>query len=216
VIGVVCTSDYKDGDEGLTTQKKAAFLIYPMFCNFEIAIALELLALKEKEVVVFALDREPVLCEEGLRVVADKTMDEFFIDDYDCLILSGIGGNPDAVLYNREYIDFLRQFCGREDILIASISISPVLLAQAGLLRGKKFCVGMYEDDRDELSFFEYENQVRAPLVSDGNIITSMGLAYREFAVEIVRKLGYECRGDAFGGIKYPVKPEDYVFWVPK
>ncbi|MCL2461048.1 MAG: DJ-1/PfpI family protein [Defluviitaleaceae bacterium] len=202
------------GENLPVSQKKAAFLIYPSFCLYEIAVTLELLAQCGKTVDIYALDKEPVLSEEGLRVVPDKTLDEFDIGEYDCVLLSGIGGNPDAVIYNQNYISFLRQFCDENDILIAAISLSPVLLAQAGLLRGKRFCVGMYEEDREELSFFEYENQVRAPLVADGNVITAMGMAFREFGIAVARKLGYECRDGAFGEIKYPIKPEDYIFRV--
>ena len=192
--------------------KKAAFLIYPMFCNYEIALTLSALEMNGKEVVTFAKDKSPVKCEEGLTILPDKTLDEFDINQYDCLLLSGIGGDPRGVIFDDTYKNFLSQFIGRDDILIASNSISPTLLARAGLLKGKKFCVGMYEESRPELPFFEYENIQRAPIVTDGNIITAMGLAYREFAIEIARKLGYECSDNFRGGIKYPINPEDYIF----
>jgi putative intracellular protease/amidase len=126
--------------------------------------------------------------------------------------LSGIGGNPDAVIYNAVYTDFLRQFTGRTDYTLAAISLAPVLLAKAGLLQGKKFCVGMYEEDRDEFSFFEYENQQRAPIVVDGNVITAMGAAFREFAVSVAEKMGYKCDKGLWSEIRYPVNPEDYIF----
>ena len=85
-------------------------------------------------------------------------------------------------------------------------------MAQAGLLKGRQFCVGMYEEARDKFNFFEYENQVRAPIVIDGNVITAMAAAFREFAVAIATKLGYECREGLWGEIKYPINPEDYIF----
>ena len=196
----------------MRSKKKAALLIYPMFCNYEIALTLATFERYEKQVVVFAKDKSPVRCEEGLHIIPDKTLDEFEIDEYDCILLSGIGGNPLGVIYDDAYTNFLKQFIGREDILIASNSISPTLLARAGLLKGKKFCVGMYEESKAELDFFEYENQQRAPIVVDGNIITAMGMAFREFAIEIARKLGYDCREDLWAGVKYPIKPEDYIF----
>ena len=193
-------------------EKKAAFLIYPMFCNYEIALTLATLEMYEKEVVVFAKNKSPVKCEEGLHILPDKTLDEFAIDDYDCLLLSGIGGDPTSIIFDDTYTNFLKQFIGREDILIASNSISPTLLGRAGLLMGKKFCVGMFEEAREELNFFEYENLQRAPIVTDGNIITAMGIAYREFAIEIARKLGYDCPPDLWSGIKHPINPKDYIF----
>ena len=192
----------------MTSNKKAAFLIYPMFCNYEIALTLAALAWREKEVVVFAKDKTPIRCEEGLLVIPDKSINEFVIDEYDCILLSGIGGNPESVIFDDAYKNFLQQFIGRDDIVIASNSISPTLLARAGLLKGKKFCVGMFEEARDKFDFFEYENQQRTPIVVDGNIITAMGMAFREFSIEIVRKLGYECSNDQWGEIKYRSSPK--------
>ena len=196
----------------MQTNKKVAFLIYPMFCNWEIALTLAILEMYKKEVIVFAADKSLVTCEEGMKIMPDKTLDEFQEDEYDCILLSGIGGNPDAVIYDKIYIDFLTQFAGKGDVIVAAISLAPVLLAQAGLLKGKQFCVGMYEEDREELSFFEYENQQRAPIVIDGNIITAMGKAFREFSIAIAEKLGCQCPKGLWGEIKYPVNPEDYIF----
>jgi len=196
-------------------QKKAAFLIYPMFSNYEMALTLATMNMYEKEVVIFAKESGAVICEDGMKILPDKTLDEFDINEYDCVLLSGIGGDQDSVfgaLYDDAYINFLKQFANRADVIVAAISISPTLLARAGLLRGKKFCVGMFEEAREELNFFEFENQQRAPIVVDGNIITAMGMAFREFAIEIIRKLGHECEGDLWGEIKYPINPEDYIF----
>jgi len=198
----------------MSSDKKVAFLIYPMFCNYEVALTLAAFDLYEKNFVVFAKDKNPVRSEEGLHIVPDKTLDEFDINEYDCILLSGIGGDPTSVIFDDTYRDFLAQFVGRDDIIIASNSISPTLIARAGLLKGKKFCVGMCEEARDLFDFFEYENQQRAPIVVDGNIITAMGMAFREFAIEIIRKLGYECEDGLWGGIKYPINPEDYIFWA--
>ena len=183
-----------------------------MFCNWEIALTLAVLEMNSKEVVVFAADKNPVPCEEGMKVMPDKTLDEFIANDYDCILLSGIGGNPNAVIYNKIYTNFLKQFAGRDDIVVAAISLAPVLLAQADILKGRQFCVGMYEEDREEFSFFEYENQQRTPIVIDGDIVTAMGTAFREFAIAIAEKLGYQCRDGLWGEIKYPIDPKDYIF----
>ena len=198
----------------MDSSKKVAFLIYPMFCNYEIALTLSSLEMNGKKVIVFAKDKNPVRCEEGLNILPDKSLDEFVIDEYDCILLSGIGGDPRAVIFDDDYKIFLQQFIDRDDILIASNSISPALLARAGLLKGKKFCVGMYEEAREQLDFFDYENQQRAPIVIDGNVITAMGMAFREFAIAITRKLGYDCSDGRWGEIKYPIKPDDYIFRV--
>ncbi|MCL2202767.1 MAG: DJ-1/PfpI family protein [Defluviitaleaceae bacterium] len=196
----------------MDSSKKIAFLVYPMFCNYEVSLALSSLEMEGREIVVFAKNKNPVRCEEGLNILPDKSLDEFVIDEYDCILLSGIGGDPTAVIFDDDYKAFLQQFIGRDDILIASNSISPALLARAGLLKDKKFCVGMYEEARTQLNFFDYKNLQRAPIVIDGNVITAMGMAFREFAIAITRKLGYDCEDGSWGEIKYPINPEDYIF----
>ena len=192
--------------------KKMAFLVYPMFCNWEIALVLATMEMYEKKVEIFAIDKNPIMCEEGMKIVPSKVLDEFEIEEYDCILLSGIGGNPKDVIYNETYINFLKQFANRKDIVIAAISLAPVLLAQAGLLKGRQFCVGMFEEAREEFNFFEYENQVRAPIVIDENIITAMGMAFREFAIAVADKLGFKCGEGLWGEIKYPINPDDYIF----
>jgi len=79
--------------------RKVAFLIYPMFSNYEISLTLATLNMFEKQVIVFAKEKKPVQCEEGLKIIPDKTLDEFQINEFDCILLSGIGGNPDSVIY---------------------------------------------------------------------------------------------------------------------
>ena len=197
-------------------QKKAAFIVYPMFCNWEIALVLATLEMHGKEVVVFSKDKNPVTCEEGLIIVPHKTFNEFEPDEFDCIFLSGIGGDPTTVVDDLEYSDFLKQFAARDDVVIAAISLAPVLLAKAGILAGKKFCVGMFEEAREKIDFFEYENQVRAPIVIYENVITAMGMAFREFAVAMAEKLGLKCSEGLWGEVKYPINPEDYIFWANK
>ena len=52
--------------------KKTAVLIYNSFCNFEFSVALEILALAEKKVVIFAHTKEAVKSEDGLMVLPNQ------------------------------------------------------------------------------------------------------------------------------------------------
>ena len=69
--------------------KKTAVLIYNQFCNFEIAPALEMLAMAQKPITIFAKQLSPVRSEEGLTVLPEKTIDELKLEDYDSLLLPG-------------------------------------------------------------------------------------------------------------------------------
>ena len=63
--------------------KKTAVLIYNQFCNFEISVALEMMAMAEREFVIISKTLEPIKSEEGIKVIADKTIEEIDIDDFD-------------------------------------------------------------------------------------------------------------------------------------
>lgn len=193
-------------------QKKVAILIYPEFSNYEISIITAIFKIFEKEIVVFSAEKNTVDSEEGFHFIPDKTLDEFSIEEYDCLVLPGMWCFP-KVLNDDRYINFLRQFKNNESIIIASISSSPILLAKAGVLEGKKYCAGLFEEDIDEYDFLDSDYIVKTPLVTDGNIVTAIGLAYREFAIEVGRKLNFDCDEGWFSGIKKPIKPEDYTFF---
>ncbi|MDO5716250.1 MAG: DJ-1/PfpI family protein, partial [Tissierellia bacterium] len=77
--------------------KKTAVLIYDQFCNFEISVALETLALHNKSIDVFAKTKEIVVCEEGLKVLPDKIIYELDLDEYDSLLLPGSADIRSAV-----------------------------------------------------------------------------------------------------------------------
>jgi 4-methyl-5(b-hydroxyethyl)-thiazole monophosphate biosynthesis len=196
----------------MTEQKKAAVLIYPEFSNYEISLVAAIFKSFEKEIVVFSDEKVPVKSEEGFHFIPDKSLDEFNINDYDCLVLPGMWCFPDN-LDNQRYITFLEQFKHNSDYVIAAISSSPILLAKAGVLEGRKYCIGLFEEDIDEYCFLNRKDIIKAPIVSDGNIITAFGLAYREFAIEVGRRLNFNCNEEWFSGVKKPIKPEDYIFY---
>ena len=54
--------------------KKTVVLIYEGFCNFEINVALECIALKNREITVFAKSLDSIKSEDGLRVLPDKSI----------------------------------------------------------------------------------------------------------------------------------------------
>ena len=74
--------------------KKTAVLIYDQFCNFEMAPALEMLAMAQKPVIIFAKSVAPVRSEEGLTVLPDQAIDQLCLEEYDSLLLPGGNGYP--------------------------------------------------------------------------------------------------------------------------
>ena len=176
--------------------KKYAVLIYPNFSLQEITCLTSCLTVWFGEKIdIIASEKKPCASEDGFSVMPDKTVDEAEVGDYDCLILPGTIF-PLPPLYDERLIDFLRR--GRNaNTLIAAISSSPILLSKAGLLEGKDFTSGYFMQMAETFSFVEKEHFVHKPVVEDGNVITGIGMFYREFAERVLNRLGYDV-GDHF------------------
>ena len=109
--------------------------------------------------------------------------------DYDCVILPGIL-DPLPALFDETLISFLRG--AKQETLIAAISSAPLLLAKAGLLDHTKYTAGFFMQMAQSFPFIPVENMVHQPVVEDGNTITAIGFAFREFAAVVLKRLGYD------------------------
>ena len=195
--------------------KKTAVLLYPLFSLQEIGTLTELLRFYDRETVTFSAGREPVKSEDGFTILPDRDLTEFDRGEFDSLVLPGIW-EPLPVMLDERIIRFLEQFRGDGDILIAAISAGPLLLGKAGLLEGRRFTHGVFEEFLDAFPVMPRENAVRTYLVEDGNLITAYGGAFREFAAAVARRLGIDCRDQIFdpmAGKEYT--EEDFIFHLP-
>lgn len=181
--------------------KKIAVMIYPYFSMQEISCLTDGLKVYfDIDIEVFASSKDIIRSEDNFQVIANKTFDEFIAEEYGCVILPGIY-NPMPALFDERNIAFLRSLKGK-DILISSISSSPMLLAKAGLLENVKFTCGIFDEVCRALDFIPYDNIVHQPIVRDKNFITAIGFAFREFAEETIRALGIdECKNGLFNGV---------------
>ncbi len=99
-----------------------------------------------------------------------------------------------------------------DDFVIGVICAGPLFLSKAGLLKDKKFINSMYLEMNKKFNFVDENNIMYQPIVKDGNIITALGTAYKEFAIEIARKIGSDCPDTAYLGISDNWKPEDFIY----
>ena len=197
------------------TMKKAAIMLYPLFSIQEISCTTELFKFYDKEIVTFAAGREPVKSEDGFTVLPDRDLEDFDRAEFDCLVLPGIW-EPLPVLLDRRNIRFLERLQGHRELVLAAMSSAPLLLGKAGLLEGKRFTSGVFEEFLDAFPVMPREGIVCAPLVEDGDLITAHGGAFREFAVAVARRVGIDCWEDIFSpmaGREYT--EEDFIFHIP-
>ncbi len=184
--------------------KKFAVLLYPDLSLQEITCLTSALTVWFGEKIDYiAGENREYRSEEGLRVMPTKTTADAKITDYDCVILPGTV-DPLPALFDDKLIDFLREGAG-SDVVFAAISSSPLLLSKAGVLCGKKFTAGYFMQMADTFPFVEKENFVHKGIVEDGNVVTGIGMFFREFAEAVLRKFDYDI-GDSF----MRDRPEDF------
>ncbi|QWU16026.1 Putative intracellular protease/amidase [Paenibacillus sophorae] len=178
--------------------KKTAVLLYPQFSEYELTVALSILMQGKKPVVTVGLNDRAVRGEAGLQCIPDTTIAEVDQAEIDSLLLTGCMDIL-ALQNEADLIKFIRR-TGSKASVIASISSSPFLLAKAGLLQGKKYTVGMTEENRKKTGVFEPENYSEEPVVRDGNLITARGRGFIQFGTLLGQALNLSFDGDWYKG----------------
>lgn len=187
--------------------KKTAILIYNEYCNFEIAPALEMLAIAHKPFTIFAKSLLPIKSEEGLTVLPEKAISEFNISEYDSLLLPGAMDIRQPI-EDAETLDFIRQFSGMP---IGAISIAPLLLLKAGLLESKRFMAGVNPEDlfeegytREDLALMiGWDENIRNPIperyIRSENIVTAVCSGFVHWTLAFGEMLGIKVSPHTFG-----------------
>ena len=171
--------------------KKFAVLLYPDFSLQEITCLTSALSVQFGEKLEFiGTENKEYFSEEGFIIKPTKTVDDVKINEYDCLILPGTI-NPLPALYDDKLINFLKEGID-SDVVFAAISSSPILLSKSGILNGKKFTAGYFMQMVDTFDFIEKENFIHKGIVEDKNVITGIGMFFREFAQTVLRRFNYD------------------------
>lgn len=167
------------------TTKKVAILVAPGLEEIEALAPLDVLwrAGVPTDLVSITRSRQ-VTSSHNVVVTCNRTLDEARLEDYDMIVLpGGIPGMPNLKADAR-VIDAVTTRI-QADRPVAAICASPSILADAGLITGRRATanpgfVDVLKDNDVEVS----EDAV----VVDGNLITSRGMATAtDFGLEIVR-----------------------------
>ncbi len=192
-------------------KKRVALLVYSDFSLQEVTNLMYLFRWYfDTFIDVIYTELCPVKSEEGILVQPVKTCSQFSKDDYDCLILSGCSDLRQAIR-NQKMKEFLETFANDDSFIIGAICSGPLFLAQAGLLKNKKYTDSLFVEMRESFTFVEENNFLPQAVVEDGNIITAVGNAFNDFAIHIVRKLGYHCPDKILSGCMDSDDINDYI-----
>ncbi|MBI5745970.1 MAG: DJ-1/PfpI family protein [Nitrospirae bacterium] len=121
----------------------------------------------------------------GAKVKPDLTLNDLKVKDYDALLFVGGGGAEEY--WNNQKVHSIAVEAVQRKKVLGAICIAPVILANAGLLYGKKATVYESEIDKIKGKGAVYNDLA---VVRDGNIVTANGPeAAEEFGMVIVEAL---------------------------
>ena len=150
--------------------------------ELEAITLIDLLRRADIQVCVAALSELEVECAHGTRLVADTTLEQVENDAFDMVVLPGGAGYEK--LNRDERVHRIIQRQAQANKLVGAICAAPKVLADAGLLDGRKATAypGVFDDNDSRITGGAVER--------DDNIMTSRGPGTAiDFALSIIEAI---------------------------
>lgn len=123
----------------------------------------------------------------GARVTPDLKLEEVRVEDYDAVVF--VGGVGASSYFNHERALSLARGAQARGKLTCAICIAPVILANAGVLEGKRATV--FDGEFVRMLESKGARYTGKSVEVDGRVVTANGpMAAREFGKTIARELG--------------------------
>lgn len=166
--------------------KKVLVPLAEGFEEIEAITIIDLLRRADVDVVTASLNGVNVKAAHGITVQADKTLDDALNDDYDMVVLPG--GMPGSENLDRDKrVHAILHKMVDSGKYAGAICAAPKVLANAGILKGKKATSYPGFVDKMGLPDVTYTG---APVQCDGKIITGRGPGTAlDFALTLVEAL---------------------------
>jgi protease I len=121
----------------------------------------------------------------GAEVDVDYDIDEVLVQDYDAVVF--VGGPGASIYFDDETAHSIARDALEEDEILGAICIAPVILANAGILKGKKATVFASGADDLKNNGADYTGK---DVEADGTIVTAHGpAAAKKFGEKIAEML---------------------------
>jgi protease I len=124
----------------------------------------------------------------GNKITVDKTIYDVDANDYVAIVIVGGIGSKQYLWDNEKLLELVKEFYNQNKV-VSAICLSPVVLARAGVLNGKKATVYPASEAIEELKKAGaiYEDK---GVVVDGNVITAKSPDYaRLFGLEVFKAI---------------------------
>lgn len=165
-------------------------IVVPLATGFEEIEAISLIDILRRadiKVITVSLEDTDVLGAHGIKIIADKHIDEIVLDDIDMLLLPGGGGGTD-ILSKSDKIQSLIQELDKKGKVLGAICAAPYALHVAGVLPKNYTCYPSFEK---KIGVEGYKPASK--VVEERNILTSRGPGTAmEFALYLVKKFAGE------------------------
>ncbi len=169
----------------MSNKKKVVMIIAPRdFRDEEFLVPKDVLEKAGVDVKVASTTKGKAKGALGAIVDVGITVDDIDPANYDAVVIIG-GSGSQTYLWDNKKVQEIVKKAGNLGKTVSAICISPVVLARAGLLSGKKATVFRNNETISELKKAG-ANISGAPVEVDGKIITARG---PEAAIEFGRKI---------------------------
>lgn len=163
---------------------RVAVILADGFEEVEAVAIIDVLRRAGIDTVVAGLHDGSVSSARMVRVVPDTLIDTIQAEDFDMLVLPGGQPGSDNLNADPRVSELIRSF-SRKGKLTGAICAAPYVLANAGVLQGKR--ATSYPSYKDRLGGAVYEDKA---VVVDGTVLTSRGAGTAlSFGLAIVEKL---------------------------
>ena len=168
--------------------------------ELEAVTVVDLLRRAGIEVITAGLDDQPVHASRGMVLIADMTLDAALLREFDMIVLPGGLPGAEHLRNDQRIIDTLKEMAA-SDRYTAAICAAPRVLAEAGLLDGKRATSFPGALDVTAVVALQYQE---AAVVVDGKVITSRGPGTAmDFALTLIETLvGRSTRDEVEAGLQ--------------
>lgn len=187
-----------------------AVLLYPGCAFFEIALAAETLARAGAALRWFTPDGAPHAASNGARIGADGDLAALAGAQVAAVLVPG--GDPGSILVPQDLASAALRAQAAHGALLAGICAGGLVLAAAGLLRGRRGTHNYTAEHAPPETvatvapYWEGLRFERADLVEDGRLITAQPWADRLYAATVALRLGLLSPAEAEALVGYPAR----------
>ena len=152
--------------------------------EIETVTVIDVLRRGEFDVVAAGLTNEPVVGSRNIRFIPDTEISKIHAEEYAAIVIPGGAKGADLLRRDERVLALIRQMNERGR-LIAAICAAPLVLRDAGIIKGKRLT--SYPSFRGEFEKSSYSDE---KVVRDGNLLTSRGPGTAMiFALSIIEAL---------------------------